>query len=307
MKKPLLINITGPTASGKTAMAIALARRLNTEILSADSRQIYQEMRIGTARPSEEELRAVPHHFIAEKSVFDPYTAADFEREAMERLTKLFQKYPVVIMAGGTGLWFKAVNDGLDDIPAVPENIRRRVVRLWQREGLKALQKEVALRDPDYYREADIKNPRRLMRALEIILHTGKPFSAFRTGQPKSRPFDALWIGLDMPKDLLNRRIARRTDGMMEQGLLAEAEALYPHRHLNALQTVGYKELFDYLDGKIDLNEARRQIIIHTRQYAKRQRTWFRKNPRIQWFDMQNPEKTQEEIYRYVNQYLHRR
>ncbi|NPA42540.1 MAG: tRNA (adenosine(37)-N6)-dimethylallyltransferase MiaA [Chlorobi bacterium] len=292
VNKPLLVNITGPTASGKTALAIRLARALDTEIISADSRQIYKEMQIGTAVPSPEELAAAPHHFIREVSVFDPpYTAAWFEKEALERISRIARRRPVILMAGGTGLYFHAVNFGLDDVPPVPEEIRQTLLEEWEREGGKQkLLEELRRRDPEYYRQADLHNPRRVLRALEVIRHTGKPFSSFRKGHPKPRPFDTLWLGLTLPREELYARIDRRTDDMMRRGLLDEARTLYPHRRLTPLQTVGYRELFDYFDGKISLDRAVEEIKKNTRRYAKRQLTWFKKYPQIIPLDMRRPE-----------------
>jgi len=288
--KPLLVNLTGPTASGKTAMAIRLAQALKTEILSADSRQIYREMQIGTAVPSAEELHTVPHHFIREIPVSEPFTAADFEREALARLRKLFDKYPVVIMTGGTGLYFHAVNYGLDPVPAVPLRLRRILQQEWNEGKREALLEELRRKDPEYYAEADVQNPRRVLRALEVIRHTGKPFSTFRSGKPHERFFDSVWIQLHWPRTQLYERINRRVDRMMGRGLLDEAKKLYHLRHLPALQTVGYRELFEYFDGNTSLDEAVEAIKKNTRRYAKRQLTWFRKYPQIQHVDMTVPE-----------------
>ena len=286
MNKPaLLINITGPTASGKTATAIEVARALGTEILSADSRQIYKEMRIGTAVPSPEELRAVPHHFIRHVSVFDTYTAGDFEREALNKIQELSRHKNFIVMAGGTGLYFQAVNYRLDEIPPAPEEIRREIIRLYETEGLPALQRELKEKDPEYFRLVDRNNPQRLIRALEVIRHTGRPYSVFRSGKPKPRPFKSIWFGLAPPRERLYERINRRVDMMMEAGLLDEVKSLYPFRRLNGLQTVGYRELFDHLDGKISLEKAVDEIKKNTRRYAKRQLTWFRKNPLIHWIN----------------------
>jgi tRNA dimethylallyltransferase len=286
MKKPLLINITGPTASGKTEIAIHVAQALDTEILSADSRQIYKEMRIGTAVPSDEELQKVKHHFIRHISIFDTYTASDFEKEALEKINELAGSKPYIVMAGGTGLYFNAVNYGLDEIPGVPETIRSELNRLLEEKGIAYLQRELREKDPGYYQTVDKHNPRRLLRALEVIRHTGKPYSSFRSGKAKKRPFDTVWFGLLWPRQTLYERINRRVDLMMEKGLLDEAEQWYPYRNLNALQTVGYRELFDYLDGKIPLSVAVEEIKKNTRRYAKRQMTWFKKNPEIRWLDM---------------------
>jgi len=289
--KPLLVNIVGPTAVGKTGLSVRLAEDLATEIVSADSRQIYREMQIGTAVPSEEELARVPHHFIREISVHTPYSAAHYEKDALERIAALHKRYPMVILTGGTGLWIDAVNKGLDDIPGVPSDIREALNRIYEREGLAPLQAELREKDPAYYRQVDLHNPRRLIRALEVIRYTGKPYSSFRKGTPKQRPFRSLWFGLDMPREKLYRRIERRVDDMIAAGLEAEARQLYPYKHLPALQTVGYREWFDYFDGKISREKAVEEIKKNTRRYAKRQWTWFRKNPAVQWVDMQDPDK----------------
>ncbi len=290
-RKPVLINLVGPTASGKTKVALELALALGTEIISADSRQIYKEMRIGTAVPSEEELQAVKHHFIRSVSIQEPYSASQFEKDALEKIKTLSEKYPKILMTGGTGLYFHAVNYGLDDIPEVPLEIRLELNRLFETQGIEILQKELLEKDPAYYRLADIQNPRRLIRALEVIRHTGKPFSDFRRAKPKQRPFESIWFGLYWPREILYERINKRTEMMIQNGLLAEAEQLYPFRHLNALQTVGYRELFEYLDGKISFDQAVNEIKKNTRRYAKRQMTWFNKNPVIKWIDMtrENP------------------
>ncbi len=289
MNKPLLINIVGPTASGKTATAVALAKHLKTEILSADSRQIYREMRIGTAVPSEEELATVPHHFIGFKSIFDRFTAYDFEQVALEKIRELSGKYPRLIMTGGTGLYFKAVTEGLDALPDVAPEVRTKLQEEWEAGGIDKLLEELKRKDPGFYAEADIRNPRRVLRALEIIRITGKPFSYFRSGRKKMRFFDTVWFGLTMDRKRLYDRINRRTDRMMASGLLKEAEKLHRHRHLPALQTVGYRELFEYFDGKTDLEKAVEEIKRNTRRYAKRQLTWFRKNKEIVWLDASLP------------------
>ncbi len=289
MTKPVLVNIVGSTASGKTAVAIALAKRLHTEIVSADSRQVYREMKTGTAFPEEDELKAVRHHLLGHKSIFDPYSVKDFEREALEVLERLFRERPFVIMTGGTGLYFHAVNYGLDEMPEVPSHIRDELRTQWEREGLEPLLEELKNTDPAYYRSVDRQNPVRVLRALEVIRHTGKPFSSFRTGRPKERFFHAVWFGLDWPRDLLYERINRRVDIMLEKGLEEEARALYPYRHLQALQTVGYREWFDFFDGKINRERAVEEIKKNTRRYAKRQRTWFRKNKSIVWLDGTKP------------------
>ncbi len=285
MKKPLLINVVGPTAAGKTALAVRLARYLGTEIVSADSRQVYREMHIGTAVPTEAERGGIPHHLLQHRSIRQPYSVKDFEHDALQVLEKLFARYPAVVMVGGTGLYFDAVNFGLDPIPDVPPEVRTALIRQWETEGLAPLLAELEAADPRYYQEVDRRNPRRILRALEVIRHTGRPFSSFRTGRRHERPFRAVWIGLAPPRDVLYERINRRVHEMDRMGLEEEVRRLYPYRHLQALQTVGYREWFPYFEGKASRTQVLDEIAKNTRRYAKRQLTWFGKNPAIRWFD----------------------
>ncbi len=285
--RPILINITGPTASGKTAVAIDVAKALNTEIISADSRQIYKEMSVGTAVPSEEELKAVKHHFIRSISITESFSAGDFEQRSLKIIEKLGKTKRYIVMAGGTGLYFNAVNFGLDNIPGIPGNIRKELTETLNRQGIETLRKELRDKDPVYFAQVDKNNPHRLIRALEVIRHTGKPFSIFRKQVPKPRFFQSRWFGLHWPREVLYERINRRVEQMIDKGLIDEARKLYPYKHFNALQTVGYRELFDFFDGKISLEEAVEEIKKNTRRYAKRQLTWFKKNPDIRWIDMQ--------------------
>jgi tRNA dimethylallyltransferase len=278
-----LIVIAGPTASGKTAFAIKMAKALNTVILSADSRQFYKEMSIGTAAPTEEELSQAKHYFVHHISIEDKYDVADYERDAMQLLDELFKTHDAVIMTGGSGLFIDAVCNGIDAMPDVEPEIREKVQKLYDDGGLKALQDEVQRLDPKYYAVVDQQNPRRLQRALEVCYQTGKTFTSFRSGNAIQRDFDIKKYALLWDREALIERIDRRVDMMMEQGLLEEAKALYPKRHLNALNTVGYKELFAYFDGDCTLKEAVEQIKIHTRQYAKRQMTWLRKDTSYHW------------------------
>ena len=279
MDKKTLIIIAGPTASGKTAFSIELAKALNTVILSADSRQFYKEMSIGTAAPTEEELSQVKHYFVHHISIEDKYDVADYERDAMRLLDELFKTQDAVIMTGGSGLFIDAVCNGIDAMPDVQPEIREKVQKLFE----KALQDEVQRLDPEYFATVDQQNPRRLQRALEVCYQTGQPFSSFRSGNSVHRDFDIKKYALLWDRQALIERIDKRVDMMMELGLLAEAKALYPKRHLNALNTVGYKELFAYFDGQCTLEEAVEQIKIHTRQYAKRQMTWLRKDKSYTW------------------------
>ncbi len=283
MDKKTLIIIAGPTASGKTAFAIEMAKVLNTVILSADSRQFYKEMSIGTAAPTEEELSQVQHYFVHHISIDDKYDVADYERDAIALLDELFKSHDAVIMTGGSGLFIDAVCNGIDAMPGVKPKIREKVQKLFYESGLKALQDEVQQLDPEYFAIVDQQNPRRLQRALEVCYQTGQPFSSFRSGNAIQRDFNIKKYAILWDRQQLIERIDKRVDMMMKQGLLEEAKALYPKRHLNALNTVGYKELFAYFDGQCTLEEAVEQIKIHTRQYAKRQMTWLRKDTSYQW------------------------
>ena len=278
-----LIVIAGPTASGKTAFAIKVAKALNTVILSADSRQFYKEMSIGTAAPTEEELSQAKHYFVHHISIEDKYDVADYEHDAIQLLDELFKTHDAVVMTGGSGLFIDAVCNGIDVMPDVEPEIREKVEKLYQDEGLHGMQEVLQRLDPDYFAIVDQQNPRRLQRALEVCFQTGKPFTSFRSGSIAKRDFDIKKYALLWDRQQLIERIDRRVDMMMEQGLLDEAKALYPKRHLNALNTVGYKELFAYFDGNCTLKEAIEQIKIHTRQYAKRQMTWLRKDNSYRW------------------------
>ncbi len=278
-----LIVIAGPTASGKTAFAIEMAKRLGTVILSADSRQFYKEMRIGTAAPTPEELLQVKHYFIHNISVEEKYDVADYERDALQLLDALFETHENVILAGGSGLFIDAVCNGIDEMPDVQPEVREKVENLLKKGGIDALSDEVQRLDPEYFAIVDKRNPRRLQRALEVCYQTGKPFSSFRSGNAVRRDFAICKYALLWERQQLIERIDKRVDLMMEQGLLEEAKRLYPKRHLNALNTVGYKELFAYFDGKCSLAEAVEQIKIHTHQYAKRQMTWLRRDGGYRW------------------------
>jgi len=283
MKKKVLLVVVGPTAIGKTALGIQLAKYFDTEILSADSRQFFKEMEIGTAVPSQEELAQVPHHFIQHKSIFDPYSVGDFEKEAIDFLNELFQQKDTVIMVGGSGLYVDAVVNGLDEFPEVDPRIRAELNQELDKNGLSSLQEELKRKDPSYYKIVDLENPHRLIRALEVCRASGQPFSSFLNRPRPKRPFKTLYIGLEAPREVIYERINQRVDLMMEKGLLDEAQQLYPNQKLNALQTVGYKELFEYLDGHCTLESAVSEIKKNTRRFAKRQLTWLRKNNDILW------------------------
>ncbi|HSZ71498.1 MAG TPA: tRNA (adenosine(37)-N6)-dimethylallyltransferase MiaA [Cytophagaceae bacterium] len=293
-----LIVISGPTAVGKTALAIGLAKALKTVVASADSRQIFKEMVIGTAKPTTEEMQGVKHYFIDHVSIHDQpvYDAAQYEKEAITLLEELFQTNDVVIMAGGSGLYVNAVLNGLDDIPEVPDKIRRQLTNELQEQGLPVLLEELKEKDPLYYEKVHKENPRRVQRALEVIRHTGKPFSDFHSGHAKQRFFRVIHIGLERDREELYERINRRMDLMLQQGLEEEAKTLYPFRELNALQTVGYKEVFDFMEGRYNREEMIEKLKQHSRQYAKRQMTWLKKDDSIKWF---HPSE-QNELMEYV-------
>jgi tRNA dimethylallyltransferase len=278
------ILLTGPTASGKTDVAIQLAKYFGTAIISADSRQLYREMRIGTARPTEEEWQGIPHHLLGHVSIHEPYDVSRFEREALATLERIFIKEDQAIVCGGTGLYVRALCRGLDDIPDVPEEIRQTLRQRQEKEGNVFLQDYLQQNDPDSFDTIDLNNPHRLLRAVEVHQATGIPFSTFKSGNKKERPFHIIKIGLQLPLPELYERINDRVDRMMARGLLLEAKQLWPYRHLQALQTVGYTELFEHLGGNMNLEEAVDLIKQNTRRYAKRQMTWLRKEEDIHWF-----------------------
>jgi tRNA dimethylallyltransferase len=285
----VLLCVVGPTAIGKTALAVQLAQHFNTEIISADSRQFFKEMCIGTAVPSPEELAAAPHHFIQHLSITDSYSVGDFERDAIALLDELFKEHPVVVLVGGSGLYVDAVTKGLDEFPEIAPGVRDALNQQLKNEGIVSLQDELQQKDPEYYSEVDLQNPHRLIRALEVIRQTGKPFSSFRNQQPKQRAFKTIKLGLTAERELIYDRINRRVDIMIQEGLLQEVKGLLSFKDLNALQTVGYRELIGHLETDIPLQDAIDAIKQNTRRFAKRQLTWFRKDPQIQWFDYQTP------------------
>ncbi|HDZ14563.1 hypothetical protein LCGC14_1504610 [marine sediment metagenome] len=278
-----LIAIVGPTAIGKTAMAITLAQHFDTEIISSDSRQFYREMQIGTAVPSKEELSRAKHHFIQHKSISDAYTVGDFEKEALEVLEELFKDNDTVIMVGGSGLYVDAVTQGLDKFPKINPEVRKGLNAELKENGIESLQVRLEKLDPDYYGKVDNQNPHRLIRALEVCLGSGKPYSYFLSAEKKARSFDILTVGITADRPLIYERINTRVDKMLADGLLAEVEKVLPYRELNALNTVGYKELFKYLDGTSTLEFAISEIKKNTRRFAKRQMTWFRKKEKTLW------------------------
>ncbi|MFC2102418.1 tRNA (adenosine(37)-N6)-dimethylallyltransferase MiaA [Bacteroidota bacterium] len=279
-----LIVVTGPTAVGKTHLAIELAKAFSSEIISCDSRQFYQELNIGVARPSLAELSSIPHHMIGCISVAESYNAYRFETDVLELCAKLFQQNNKVVMVGGSGLYIHAVTHGIDELPDPDPLLRKRLKEKLQADGIQALASQLKDLDPAYYELVDKENPKRLLRALEVCLTTGVPYSSLRKGDPVQRPFHVIKIGLYLEREVLYERINSRVDMMMENGLLDEVKALYPYRDLNALNTVGYKELFTFLDDQCSLNEAVEKIKTNTRRYAKRQLTWLRRDPEIRWF-----------------------
>jgi tRNA dimethylallyltransferase len=282
-----LITIVGPTGIGKTRLSIALAQALGCEIISCDSRQFYKEMRIGTAVPSHEELTLVKHHFIQNRSISEDYSVGQFEKDALLLLNDLFIQYDYVVMVGGSGLYVQAVLEGLDAFPDVSPQIRTELKQALEINGLEHLQEKLKQLDPETYDQIELSNPHRVIRALEICMETGEKYASFKAKPKEPRPFQSILIGLDAPRKEIYKRIELRVDAMLEEGLLEEAKLLFPQRHLNALQTVGYRELFDYMEGKTTLDFALSEIKKNSRRYAKRQNTWFKRNPEIQWFDYQ--------------------
>ncbi len=279
-----VIIIAGPTAVGKTSFAIALAQHFQTDIISADSRQCYKEMKIGVARPSAEELAAIKHYFIASHAVTEDLNAGSFEKYALEAVEEIFKKSKVAIMVGGTGLYIKSFCEGIDPMPEISEAIRQQVIDGYKQKGLIWLQKELEQKDPAFWAVAEQQNPQRLMRALEVFYATGQSIMVYRTKKKIERPFRIIKIGLEISKEQLHHNINSRVEQMMQEGLLKEVESLQPYRNHNALQTVGYREVFEHLDGKCSLEEAAEHIKNNTRHYAKRQMTWFKKDTEFQWF-----------------------
>lgn len=280
-----LISIVGPTAVGKTALTLELGERFNTEIISADSRQFYKELNIGTAKPSQEELNRVPHHFINSHSIQGNFSAGDFEKEGLAKIDQLFQQHDLLLMVGGSGLFVNAIIDGMDDLPKAKEGLREILNQNYKEKGIDFIQERLSEIDPIYYREVDVSNPQRMIRAIEVFETTGIPFSTWRKNNKKERKFRTLSIGLNMKRTLLYDRINRRVDEMIDNGLLKEVETLLPFKEYSPLKTVGYTELFDYIDGKYTLEEAISKIKQNTRKYAKRQITWFKRNQNTVWFN----------------------
>ncbi|WP_417941565.1 tRNA (adenosine(37)-N6)-dimethylallyltransferase MiaA [Flavobacterium sp. RS13.1] len=286
-----LITIVGPTAIGKTALSIALAKHFNCEIISCDSRQFFKEMSIGTAVPNQEELQSATHHFIQNKSIFENYTVGDYEKEALLKLEELFQKNDFVILIGGSGLYVDAVLKGFDEFPEINPEVRSEVNFNYEKLGIEYLQEQLKNLDPDYFQKITLENPQtlqnpqRMMRFVEVCIGTKKPYSSFLNQKKNNREFMPVLIGLEADREVIYNRINQRVDSMMNEGLLEEAKSLYPNKALNALQTVGYRELFSYFDGEFTLPFAIDEIKKNTRRFSKRQLTWFKRNENTKWFD----------------------
>jgi tRNA dimethylallyltransferase len=290
MKHKYLVVIAGPTAIGKTSLSIALAKDFNSCIVSADSRQVFKEMKIGTSVPSDEELHIVKHFFIQSVSIGEKYNASKYETEVLQQLEESFKQYSLIFLTGGSGLYIDAVCRGIDDFPDTNQELRENLFKKLEVEGIESLRHDLKLLDPLTYSRIDLNNPKRIQKALEICLMTGKPYSSFLSGTAKKRPFRVIRIGLDMPREQLYERINARTLKMMEEGFEEEARKLFPLRHNNSLNTVGYKEMFAYFEGKSSLLEAIEKIQANTRKYARKQLTWFRKHNEYTWFNPENKE-----------------
>jgi tRNA dimethylallyltransferase len=295
-----LVVVLGPTGVGKSAVSLQIAKYFNTEIISADSRQFYRELSIGTAVPSAKDLKSIPHHFIQTKSIVDYYNVSDYETEALQIINRLFLEKNPLVLTGGSMLYLDTICKGIDDIPTVDPEIRTEVVRWYEENGMDALRNWLLEIDPEYYQIVDLNNSKRLLHAVEIFQMTGKPYSSFRKNTIKIRPFNILKIGINQDRKILYERINHRVIQMMEAGLLDEAKTVYQLRKLNSLNTVGYKELFSFLDGECSLEEAIDLIQQNSRRYARKQLTWFRRDPEIRWFE---PEQYQE-IITYIDQKL---
>ncbi|MBS5552198.1 MAG: tRNA (adenosine(37)-N6)-dimethylallyltransferase MiaA [Bacteroides sp.] len=299
---PTLIVLIGPTGVGKTELSLRIAEHCHTEIISSDSRQLYADLKIGTAAPTPEQLKRVPHHFVGTLQLTDYYSAARYEEEVMEKLKELFQTHSSVVMTGGSMMYIDAVCKGIDDIPTIDSDTRELMLKRYEKEGLEALCAELKLLDPEYYAQVDVKNPKRVIHALEICYMTGKTYTSFRTRSQKKRPFNILKIGLRREREELYERINRRVDLMMEEGLLEEAKRVYPYRSLNSLNTVGYKELFKFLDGEWELPFAIEKVKQNSRIYSRKQMTWFKRDADITWFHPDQETEIMEYISRQIGQ-----
>lgn len=299
--KKFLITIVGPTAIGKTSLSVAIAKKLNCDIISCDSRQFFKEMKIGTAVPSDAELADVKHHFIQNKSIFNSYSVGDFEKEAIAKIDELFLNNDFVVMVGGSGLYADAVLKGFDDFPEIDATVREELTLNYEKLGIEYLQNELQKRDPKYFETVAIENPQRMMRALEVCIATGKSYSSFLGQKKNNRNFNSIVIGLEAERSILYERINQRVNLMIDDGLLEEAQNLILHKDLNALQTVGYRELFRYFEGIDSLEFALEEIKKNTRRFAKRQLTWFKKNQETKWFDyLTNADEIMKYIYNYT-------
>jgi tRNA dimethylallyltransferase len=293
----ILIIIIGPTGIGKTDLSISIAKKLDTEIISADSRQFYKELKIGTAMPDLSQLSTVKHHFLGHLSIHDYYNASMFEFEVIDLLANLFKEKIHILMVGGSGMYINAICQGIDDLPKIDQEVRAQIQTKYEKEGIESLRFELKRLDPEYYKIVDLKNPKRILKGLEICLMTGRTYTSYRKSVIKKRNFNILKIGLNMDREKLYKRIDARVDMMIENGLVDEAKEFYSNRNLNALKTVGYKELFEHFDGMYDLNKAIELIKRNSRHYAKRQLTWFGRDKEIKWFDPNDEESIMEFIY----------
>lgn len=292
-----LIVLLGPTGVGKTDLSVTLSYKFDAPILSADSRQFYREMRIGTATPPLGILNAAPHHFVGNKSITERYSCGMFELDVLNILDDLYKTHQLAMLVGGSGLYIDSVCNGIDDFPAPDTDLRKELYQQLNDHGVEGLRKQLQLLDPDYYNRVDLKNPQRMLKAIEVCIQTGRPYSSFRTQPQKTRPFIPIKIGLNRTREELYQRINDRVDAMVADGLIAEVKGLLDYKHLNALKTVGYKEVFDFLDGRISLDEAINQIKQNSRRYAKRQLTWWARDKEITWF---HPDQ-KEMIVEYIN------
>lgn len=292
-----LIVIVGPTGIGKTDLSIDIAKEYNTEIISSDSRQVYKELKIGTAVPTDHQLSQVKHHFIGNVSIYDYYNASMFELQVIDKLRDLHQKFDQLVMTGGSGMYVNAVCDGIDDLPEIDLKLRNDLIKQFEEEGIDSLRMQIKMLDPESYKKVDLKNPKRMLKVLEVSIQTGKPYSSFLSRSKKKRDFNVIKVGLERDRAELYERINLRVDQMVEEGLVEEAKQYYKDRKLNSLNTVGYKELFEYFDGTISLDKAIELIKRDSRHYAKKQISWFGRDKDITWF---HPEKKQE-IIEYIN------
>ena len=303
MLAKFLIVLLGPTGVGKTSASLSISKHFDAPIVSADSRQFFHEMRIGTAAPTLEQLTVAPHHLVGHKSITERYSCGMFETEALKVLNNIYQSHSMSMLVGGSMLYLDAVCNGIDDFPTPDPELRRSLENQLKTEGIESLRAQLKLLDPEHYDRVDLKNSQRILKAIEVCLQTGRPYSSFRTNPQKERPFKTIKVGLNLPREILYERINARVDQMIEEGLVSEAKSLYPLRHHNALKTVGYREIFDYIDGKISLEKAIELIKRNSRHYAKRQLTWWAKDNEIEWF---SPNEI-EEILAYIESETHKK